>query len=113
MKFLGILPLVLVTIFASCTSDNDDTTVDELDGLTTFNEIATQTQFSPFYGEDRTPAYAILNFDAGYSIAFEKVKCNLKAGIENIFDTYYSTFSDLNNIPRKGRNFFLNVAFGF
>lgn len=83
-----------------------------------FSEIAvqgnaTQTQYSPFYGEDRTPAYAILNFDAGYSFALEKVKCNVKAGIENIFDTYYSTFSDLNNIPRKGRNFFLNVAFGF
>jgi len=74
---------------------------------------ATQTQFSPFYGEDRTPAYAILNFDAGYSFVFEKVKCNIKAGIENIFDTYYSTFSDWNNIPRKGRNLFLNVAFGF
>ncbi|WP_281298184.1 TonB-dependent receptor [Flavobacterium limnophilum] len=74
---------------------------------------ATQTQYSPFYGEDRTPDYAILNFDAGYSFAFEKVKCNVKVGIENIFDTNYSTFSDWNNIPRKGRNFFLNVAFGF
>ena len=74
---------------------------------------ATQTQFSPFYGEDRTPAYAILNFDAGYSFAFEKVKCNVKAGIENVLDIYYSTFSDWNNIPRKGRNFFLNIAFGF
>jgi iron complex outermembrane receptor protein len=74
---------------------------------------ATQTQYSPFYGEDRTPDFAVLNVDAGYSFAFEKVKCNLKAGIENIFDTYYSTFSDWNNIPRKGRNFFLNVAFGF
>ena len=74
---------------------------------------ATQTQYSPFYGEDRTPAYAILNFDSGYSFAFEKVKCNVKVGIENIFDTYYSTFSDWNNIPRKGRNFFLNLAFGF
>ena len=74
---------------------------------------ATQTQYSPFYGEDRTPDFAILNFDAGYSFAFEKVKCNVKAGIENIFDTYYSTFSDWNNIPRKGRNFFLNIAFGF
>ena len=74
---------------------------------------ATQTQFSPFYGEDRTPSYAILNFDTGYSFAFEKVNCNLKVGIENILDTYYSTFSDWNNIPRKGRNFFLNIAFAF
>lgn len=74
---------------------------------------AIQTQYSPFYGEDITPAYAILNFDAGYSFVFYKVKCNVKVGIENIFDTYYSAFSDWNNIPRKGRNFFLNVAFGF
>jgi len=74
---------------------------------------AVQTQYSPFYGEDRTPSYAILNFDAGYFFDFEKVKCNVKAGIENVFDAYYSTFSDWNNIPRKGRNFFLNVAFGF
>ena len=74
---------------------------------------ATQTQYSPFYGEDRTPDFAILNINSGYLFAFEKVKCNVKAGIENIFDSYYSTFSDWNNIPRKGRNFFLNVAFGF
>ena len=74
---------------------------------------ATQTQYSPFYGEDRTPSYAILNFDSGYSFAFEKVKCNVKIGIENIFDTYYSTFSDWNNIPRKGRNLFLNLAFNY
>ena len=63
--------------------------------------------------EDRTSSYAIVNFNAGYSFAFEKVKCNARAGIENIFDTYYSTFSDWNNIPRKGRNLFLNLAFGF
>lgn len=74
---------------------------------------ATQTQYSPFYGEDRTPEYAILNFDSGYSFHFEKSIWNVKAGIENIFDTYYSTFSDWNNIPRKGRNFFLNVNFSY
>ncbi|HAH54594.1 MAG TPA: hypothetical protein DCM02_04735 [Flavobacterium sp.] len=76
-------------------------------------ESATQTQYSPFYGEDRTPSYAILNFDSGYSFTLEKVKCNMKIGIENIFDSYYSTFSDWNNIPRKGRNFFLNVNFSY
>jgi iron complex outermembrane receptor protein len=74
---------------------------------------ATQTQYSPFYGEDRTPDFAVLNLNAGYSFTFEKVKCNTKAGIENVLDTYYSTFSDWNNIPRKGRNFFLNVAFNY
>lgn len=40
MKFLRILPLVLVTLFAACTSDNDDAPVDELAGLTKFKEIS-------------------------------------------------------------------------
>lgn len=74
---------------------------------------ATQTQYSPFYGEDRTPDYVILNFNSGYSFVFEKIKCEAKIGIENIFDAYYSTFSDWNNIPRKGRNFFLNLSFNY
>jgi iron complex outermembrane receptor protein len=74
---------------------------------------ATQTQNSPFYGEDRTPAFAILNFNSGYNFYIEKSKWNLKAGVENILDTYYSTFSDWNNFPRKGRNVFLNIAFSY
>lgn len=73
----------------------------------------TQTQFSPIYGEDRTPAYAVLNFYSGYSFHLEKSKWNIGAGVENVFDLYYSTFSDWNNIPRKGRNFFLNLAINY
>lgn len=74
---------------------------------------AVQTQFNPNYGENRTVDYAILNLSSGYSFAFEKSKWAIKAGIENLLDTYYSTFSDWNSIPRKGRNVFVNVAIGF
>ena len=74
---------------------------------------ATQTQYNSFYGEHRTADYAILNLASGYSFHFDKSKWNIKGGIENVFDTYYSTFSDWNNIPRKGRNFFLNLAFNY
>lgn len=49
MKFLRILPLVIMTIFASCTSDNDDTAVDELDGLTKFKEITNTTHTIELY----------------------------------------------------------------
>ena len=49
MKFLRILPLVLLTIFASCTSDNDVTTVDELEGLTQFKEITNTTHTIELY----------------------------------------------------------------
>lgn len=49
MKFLRILPLVLVTIFASCTSDNNDVPVDELEGLTKFKEISNETHTIELY----------------------------------------------------------------
>lgn len=74
---------------------------------------AVHTQFSSFYGEDRTPSFAILNASWGYNFFLNKNKCSAKAGVENILDSYYSTFSDWNTIPRKGRNFFLNLSFGF
>jgi len=74
---------------------------------------AAQSQFSPYYGENETPDYAILNAYVGYSFTIENTKWNLKAGVENIFDTYYSTFSSWNNIPNKGRNFVLNLNFSF
>lgn len=73
----------------------------------------TQTQYSPSYGEDRTPAYAILNFSGGYVLSSGKYSYRLNAGIENLLDAYYSTFSDWNNIPRKGRNCFVNFSFSY
>ncbi len=74
---------------------------------------AVQMQFSPQYGEDCTADYAILNFSSGYTFSLEKSKWTLKTGVENMLDAYYSTFSDWNNIPRKGRNVFLNIGIGF
>jgi iron complex outermembrane receptor protein len=74
---------------------------------------ATQSQFSPYYGENETPDYAVLNTSVGYSFYIETNKWNVRAGVENVFDTYYSTFSSWNNIPSQGRNFVLNLNFGF
>ncbi|MBA4275413.1 hypothetical protein [Flavobacterium sp.] len=49
MKILRILPLVLVAIFASCTSDNGATSIDELEGLTKFKEISNTTHTIELY----------------------------------------------------------------
>ena len=49
MKILRILPLVLVAIFASCTSDNGATSIDELEGLTKFKEISNTTHIIELY----------------------------------------------------------------
>lgn len=69
-----------------------------------------QSKFSTDYGEDKTAAYVVYNLTAGKSFAVVSTKCNLQIGLENIFDKSYSTFSDWNNIPRKGRNLFVNLT---
>ena len=72
-----------------------------------------QSQFSPYYGENKTPDFAVANASVGYAFYVEKCKWNVRVGVENIFDAYYSTFSSWNNIPNKGRNFVLNLNLGF
>ena len=70
-----------------------------------------QFNFSSYYGENETDAYTIVNLNASYNFYFGSQKLYVKAGVENIFDTYYSTYSDWNNIPRMGRNLFINVSY--
>ena len=66
-----------------------------------------------FYGEDKTPDYAIVNANFGYKFTFEKSKMMLNTGIENIFDANYTTYTDWKNLPRMGRNIFVNLMFQF
>lgn len=82
------------------------------------SEIALQgnlihSNYAPKYGEIKKPDYAIVNFASNYMFDIDKNKLNIRLGIENILDSEYSTFADWNNIPRMGRNVFVNVNFGF
>ncbi|MBJ6366974.1 TonB-dependent receptor plug domain-containing protein [Snuella sedimenti] len=72
---------------------------------------ANQSQYSSFYGEDKTPAYGILNLNLGNMFYVKTNKVVLKYGVENILDANYSTYADWNNIARQGRNFYMNVSF--
>ena len=78
-----------------------------------FNGDFTQTAYSPEYGEDKTPAYIIYNFSANYSFPMKKQKIQLEAGVENLLNTYYSTYADWGNIPRMGRNIFTSLKYSF
>lgn len=49
MKYLRILSLVMVTIFASCSSNDETSTIDELEGLTKFKEIENATHTIEIY----------------------------------------------------------------
>ncbi|WP_027137836.1 TonB-copper family protein [Gaetbulibacter saemankumensis] len=70
-----------------------------------------QSQYSSFYGENKTPAYALLNCNLGNAFDYNNNKIVLKYGIENLLDTKYSTFADWNGILRQGRNFYINLSF--
>lgn len=70
-----------------------------------------QSQYSSFYGEDETSAYTIINLNLGNAFHINSNKLVLKYGIENILDKKYSTYADWNNIPRQGRNFYMNASY--
>jgi iron complex outermembrane receptor protein len=69
-----------------------------------------QSKYSSFYGEDETPAYAVMNLNLGNVFFINQNKLVLKYGVENILDTNYSTYADWNNISRQGRNFYINLS---
>ncbi len=84
---------------------------DFFDAEVTLTGADTQVNYSSYYGENKTQAYSVLNLNASYSFYINKTKLFLKAGIENVFDKSYSTYSDWQNIPRTGRNLFINASY--
>jgi len=68
-----------------------------------------QYKYRAEYSEDQTPAYFISAASIGYEFPLKKYIPSLRIGVENIFDRKYSTYSDWNNILRKGRNFYINL----
>jgi len=80
---------------------------------TSVNGDLAQKNYSPEYGEDQTPAYAICNISADYMFGVKNLKTSVQVGVENIFNEYYSTYADWGNIPRIGRNIFTSLKFSF
>ena len=65
------------------------------------------------YGETPTAGYAVWHLNIGGQVRLGQFIANLNFGIENLFDRYYSTYSDWNHIPQKGRNIYVNTSFQF
>ncbi len=70
-----------------------------------------QINYNPAYGETKTAAYAILSASFGKRFFIRDNSLFVKAGIENILDTYYSSYTDWNNIPRMGRNIYVTISY--
>lgn len=80
---------------------------------TSVNGDFIQRNYSPEYGEDQTPAYAIWNFSVNYTFNINKLKTIFQIGAENLLNKYYSTYADWGNIPRMGRNIYTSLKFNF
>lgn len=72
---------------------------------------ARQDHYNAAYGETETPAYAVLSASFGKRFFINNNDLYVKAGIENIFDTHYTTYTDWNKIPRMGRNIYLTLSY--
>ena len=70
-----------------------------------------QINYNPAYGETKTAPYATLSASFGKRFFINENDLFVKAGIENILDTFYSSYTDWNNIPRMGRNFYLTISY--
>lgn len=75
------------------------------------NGAGEQVHYNPAYGETKTAAYATLSASFGKRFFINNDDLFVKAGIENILDTYYSSYTDWKNIPRMGRNIYLTISY--
>jgi len=69
-----------------------------------------QNHVSAAAGEQRTPAYNIINLRAAIKAG---TRWKIAYGIENLFDKQYREHLDWGNIMRPGRNIYLNLSFNF
>lgn len=70
-----------------------------------------QIHYNPAYGETKTAAYATLSASFGKRFFINDNDLFIKAGIQNILDTNYSSYTDWNNIPRMGRNIYASISY--
>ncbi len=99
------IPLIAPLMYSSKIIFKKNEWVSEL-GI---NGAGKKNKYSSEYGEGKTSDYIIYNAALGYAFKWDNSRLTIKMGVENIFDKWYSTYADWNHIPRKGRNYFVNV----
>lgn len=80
---------------------------------TSLNGDLAQINYSPEYGEDKTPSYTLWNVSMDRSFEIKNFRLSIQAGVENLLNENYSTYADWGNIPRPGRNIFTSMKFNF
>jgi iron complex outermembrane receptor protein len=64
-------------------------------------------------GEDKTEGYFLLHTRLGYLINIFKSNSEIQLGVENILDKKYHENTDWGNIPRPGRNIYVQLKISF
>ncbi len=80
---------------------------------TSLEGAAAQKEYAVTFGETPAADYMLLHIALSKQVKIASHKILLKTGVENIFDKRYRTFADWNNIPRMGRNLYLNLVYNF
>lgn len=76
-----------------------------------FSGNTVQNRYNTALGERETAGYALLHAAAGYTFGWGNTVLRLKTGIENLLDTYYTTYADWNKLPRQGRNVYVHLSY--
>lgn len=74
---------------------------------------AKQTRINTKYGEDETAGYVLLNIRFGYNTTLFNNNLSIQTGVENVFDKKYHEHLDWGNIPRPGRNIYVQLKILF
>lgn len=74
------------------------------------NGASKQTRVATKYAELGSDAYLIAGANSSYSHNLGQALATFRLGIENAFDRNYSTYSDWNHLPQKGRNVYFSVV---
>ena len=75
-----------------------------------FELAASRLKVNQATGEQPTKGFQLVHVKSGYTINGNNFLWQINAGIENILNTYYREHLDWGNIPRQGRNYFLQLS---
>ncbi len=74
---------------------------------------STQRKVGTYFGELPTESWYSIDLSWEKTFQVKSHQLTAKAGVENLTNQYYSTFSDWNKVPRIGRNFNFQLMYSF
>lgn len=74
---------------------------------------AAQRRIRTSFGEDATASFLLLHLRTGFQFSLLKKTADLQTGVENILDNRYHAHQDWGNIPRPGRNVYVQLKWNF